>query len=113
METSSERSTHMDADRHPSLYISDGNIILSAMPKKPAHWQTTSNLSTGKESVKAILFRVHKSFLGSSTFFSGMFTLPDYPDQNLNKTYDGVPVVPMSDKAEDVEVLLKFFYCPQ
>lgn len=113
MESNSEIITHSDAYKHPELYISDGNIILSAMPNDPdtpVFWQLTTEVNDPE---KAIFFRVHKSTLAKhSKIFSDMFGLPVCPDGDLNSMYDGVPVVDMPDKAEDLAVLLNHFYGP-
>ncbi len=90
-------------ERHNSLWLSDGNIILAP-----------TSSSDGRLS---ILFRVHKSVLSrQSQVFNDMFALPD--NSSLNHVGDekeileGFPLVRMHDSAEDIEALLKYLYDP-
>ena len=77
---------------HHSLYMVDGNIILTA--------PHPTGICT--------LFRVHQSILAkSSPIFATMFTLPA---NNGNEMYDGVPLVRMPDGAEELESLLQVLY---
>ncbi|KZT25476.1 hypothetical protein NEOLEDRAFT_1065077 [Neolentinus lepideus HHB14362 ss-1] len=81
-----------DIRRHDSLYMHDGNIVLS----------------TPNASGTVILFRVHQSILARiSTVFADMLRLPT---NGANEVYDGVPLVQMPDAAEDLESLLKVVY---
>ncbi|EIW87224.1 hypothetical protein CONPUDRAFT_96556 [Coniophora puteana RWD-64-598 SS2] len=85
--------------RDKSLYFDDGNVVIAAA------------LTPTKN---GLLFRVHKSILAkNSLVFADMFTLPDISprtEAETNDLYDGVPVVPMYDKPQDVRGLLHFFY---
>ena len=77
---------------HDSLYLVDGNIVLIA-----PH-------TTGI----CIIFRVHQSVLTKiSPVFATMFTLPNV---DANETYDGVPLVKLPDRAEEIESLLRVLY---
>jgi BTB/POZ domain len=85
----------MTRDKRKSLYLEDGNIVLSAS-------QNDGGYS---------LFRVHKSILAkNSPVFSDMFTLstPDSAD-----IYDGVPIVQLHDDPKDLEQFLEFLYYPR
>ena len=87
------------------FWFPDGNIILSAVQV---------------DSTSAVLFRVHKSLLARhSTFFADLFSLPAEPtsaaDLNMytsKSEYQGLPIVPLHDPAEEVEALLKAVYDP-
>jgi len=90
-------------ERHKSLWLSDGNIVLVATSSSDSHL--------------SILFRVHKSVLSrQSQVFSDMFASPD--NSSLNHVGDekeileGLPLVRMHDSAEDIEALLKYLYDP-
>lgn len=86
-------------ERHPTLWLSDGNIVLAAACK-------------GKQSVT--LFRVHKSILAmQSPIFKDMFDIASHgPDINAAspETYEGLPFVFIPDPAEYLEALLKVMY---
>lgn len=86
-------------ERHPTLWLSDGNIVLAAACK-------------GKQSVT--LFRVHKSILAmQSPIFKEMFDIALHgPDMNAAspETYEGLPSVFIPDPAEYLEALLKVMY---
>ena len=79
--------------RHSSLYLSDGNIVLRAVKSPGAY----------------VLYRVHRSLLSKhSSVLESMLDLPC--NASTNETYEGVPVVTMHDSAEDLESLLKLLY---
>ena len=72
------------------IWMDDGNIIISG-GTNPAH-----------------LFKCHKSILSkSSPVFSEMFGI-----ELTGDVYQGLPVVPLLDAAEDVRALLKMLHEP-
>ena len=72
------------------IWMDDGNIIISG-GTNPAH-----------------LFKCHKSILSkNSPVFSEMFGI-----ELTGNVYQGLPVVPLPDAAEDVRALLKTLYEP-
>ncbi|TFK47457.1 hypothetical protein OE88DRAFT_1811254 [Heliocybe sulcata] len=78
--------------KHDTLYIQDGNVVLSALDASQVH----------------ILFRVHRSMLARlSTVFSDMFVLPA---SSANEIYEGAPLVQMTDSSADLESLLTVIY---
>lgn len=78
--------------RHPTLYNSLGDIVLST--------ETNGVVN---------LFRVHKTTLSyHSPVFRDMFALP--ADPTANETYDGVPVVRMTDKYDELVSFLEVLY---
>lgn len=90
----SQPSSNPRTVHHPTLWLSDGNIVLTAVS------MTTKD---------TVAFRVHKSVLSrSSTVFNDMFSL----ENNEAEKFDGLPLVAMPDDAEDVESLLKALYDP-
>lgn len=95
-----------EPEKHVSLYLDDGNIVLAARTE------------VGDPAVPArtVLFRVHKSVLKrQSSVFSDMLTLPEGTDgeAHTNSTMEGgVPIVSMPDSAEDIEALLEVLYDP-
>ena len=83
--------------QHHKLYFPDGDIVLSA--EKSNH---TAN----------VLMRVHTVILGHySAVFSGLFSLP--VSSNANEMYDGLPVVQMTDTAEDLAKFIETLYDPR
>ena len=79
-------------DNHPSLYLADGNIALVA-PRSANEF---------------VVFRVHRSILAKvSIVFEDMFSIPN---GHLVEEYDGVPLVYMTDSADELENLLKMMY---
>lgn len=80
--------------RHPTLWLPDGNIVLSA----PSSCRPCD-----------ILFRVHKSVLArASTVFNDMFALPT--DPTAQDIYDSVPFVSIHDTAEELQSVLQLMY---
>lgn len=76
--------------RSPDVWFDDGNIVLSA--------QNT-------------LFRVFKGILCTNCeIFRDMFAFPQPPDAD---TYDGVPLVHLSDTAFDMTHFLRELYFPK
>lgn len=100
--TSAASKNATTRERHTSLYLPDGNIVLEA----------TSELDNPDVSRRVVLFRVHKSVLSrQSEVFADMFGLPA-SSASASESYDGVPVVELPDSAEDVESLLEVLYDP-
>ncbi|KAI0666509.1 hypothetical protein C8Q78DRAFT_984370 [Trametes maxima] len=85
-------------ERHPRLYYSDGDVVLQApfqSEKKTGHYE---------------LYRVHKAFLSRhSDAFANLF---EDGNAGLGPSYDGQPLVELSDPAEDFSRLLVFLYNP-
>jgi hypothetical protein len=95
--TMSTQGSLENPNHHPILYLNDGNVILAAL--------TASG--------ETQLFCVHQSFLSAqSSVFADMFSLPVPNPVTHNEIYNGLPLVRMSDNAEDVESLLKALYDP-
>ncbi|KLO13575.1 hypothetical protein SCHPADRAFT_940240 [Schizopora paradoxa] len=89
-------SFHPAATHHPKFWISDGNVVLSAV-------------SMDKE--QTVLFRIHKSMLSDqSEVFASMFALSQTQDDGGIiadlETYEGLPLVRLHDAAEDLDALL-------
>ncbi|KIM89314.1 hypothetical protein PILCRDRAFT_813243 [Piloderma croceum F 1598] len=78
-----------ECTRHSDVWFDDGSIVLC---------------------VEKTLFRVHRTILCShSEIFSDMFSLPRPLDEHM---IEGCPVAWLSDRACDVEHLLKAMYDP-
>ena len=72
------------------LWFEDGNVILVA-DNHP--------------------FRVHKGLLATkSAVFSSMFAVPQPQTLDENESFQGISLVPLSDKWQDVQALLKGMY---
>ena len=83
-------------ERHPKLYLVDGDIVLSA--KKA----TDGSI---------VLFRVDKVLLCRySAIMKNILSIPS--DAAANESYDGFVRVEMPDDAEDLERLLTVLYEP-
>ncbi|KIP05783.1 hypothetical protein PHLGIDRAFT_486230 [Phlebiopsis gigantea 11061_1 CR5-6] len=77
--------------RHPTLYIPSGDIILSSEREDMIN-----------------LVRVHRATLSyHSPAFQDLFALPP---TSVNETYDGVPVVEMQDSFEELAAFLEVLY---
>ena len=89
--------TEAPPERHPTLYFSDGDVVLAASADGPP---------PGSQ-----LFRVHKFLLKHhSPTFANMFL---DADAETGESYDGVPMVQLQgDKAEDIALLLNYLYNP-
>ncbi|KIP05782.1 hypothetical protein PHLGIDRAFT_44007, partial [Phlebiopsis gigantea 11061_1 CR5-6] len=78
--------------RHPTLYFAHGDLVLSA-----------------DKGTTRVMFCVNKSTLAHySPVFADMFGLPS--KQDVNETYEGVPVVHLHDEYEDLETFLSALY---
>ena len=87
-------NTSNEPTRHPTLYLQDGDIAITAM------------LSDGSLQ----LYRVDKTFLSRySLVFEDMLSMP--APQSI-ETIDDVPVVHLLDDAQDVSTLLETLYDP-
>lgn len=87
-------------ERHPSLYFDDGDVVLSA--------PISTHMDGGRIDVQ--YFRIHKfTMRHHSAIFRDMFALPTPASQ---QSYDGIPLIAMTDSAEDLAVLLKLLYYP-
>ncbi|KAM5546236.1 hypothetical protein V8D89_000362 [Ganoderma adspersum] len=89
---------NVPAERHPTLYFPNGDVVLSA-----------SIDSAGPPRTQ--LFGVHKFLLiHHSTTFANMFT---DAAAGPGETYDGVPIIQMEgDDADDLATLLNYLYNP-
>lgn len=87
-------------ERHPQLYFPDGDVVLRAPLLR----------SLDDKVEKHQLYRVHKAHLAHySVMFANMFA---DGDAGLGPTYDGQPLVELSDEAESLSCLLTYFYNP-
>ncbi len=95
-------TTSVILERHPTLYLPDGDIVLRAAKSAPAAKDGAQHYQ---------LFRVHKFLLRyHSAPFGHM--LAD-AEVGSDETYDGVPMVEMhGDRAEDLGLLLTYIYNP-
>ncbi|TDL15799.1 hypothetical protein BD410DRAFT_777707 [Rickenella mellea] len=85
--------------KHKSLYFPDGDIVIKAQNH------------TGHRN--KVLFRVHKFMLSHhSPFFKDMLALPPPVEKQPEDEIDGVQLVEMSDRAEDIASLLEVLYDP-
>ncbi len=91
MNTTGQPSTP-SITHHENHWVSDGNIILSAISSKDS---------------STVLFRVHRSLLSDqSEVFASMFELPQGEGSCHIEYYDGLPLVRLPDMSEDVVALL-------
>ncbi len=94
---STMNESDLTAERHPTLYFPNGDIVLSA--------------SIDSAPPRTQLFCVHKVLLTHhSTAFANLFA-----DANpgSGESCDGVPMVELhGDKAEDLALLLNYLYNP-
>lgn len=83
-------------ERHETLFLDDGDIVLAAS-------------TTQRPERRTILFRVDKIFLSRySPIFKDMLSFD--PGQGPHDTYDGAPRVNLTDGAEDLGSLLGAMY---
>lgn len=85
-------------EKHPRLYLPDGDVVLAA-----------KRLASAAEPPHLQLFRVHKPILRHhSAVFANMFG-----DATLGETFEDVPMVKLAgDDADGVALLLTFLYYP-
>lgn len=97
--SSAQDELNDEGERHPSLWLDDGNIIISAR---------------SAETKKIHLFRVHKSVLSrQSDVFAGLFALPDSAaNYGGSDDVSDVPIVHLQDDAEGITDLLNLLYNP-
>ena len=70
------------------------------------YWFDDGNIILQAENTQ---FRVHRSLLSNqSVVFSDMFSMPQ--PMALDPLVDGCPVVFLSDKADDLELVMAIFY---
>lgn len=108
-------------EKHPGIYFPDGNIILAvnyatAPPSLYSPYLPSTIDPSRTQSDTIILFRVYKGLLLKySPVFEGLFSLPctsTQPDgKDINETYEGVPLIVMSDSKEELESILSFIFC--
>ena len=81
---------HIHIAQEAKLWFEDGNVVLVAEHHP---------------------FKVHKGVLAAkSAVFSSMFTVPQPQALDENEHFQGIPLVPLSDKWQDVQTLLKGIY---
>ncbi|KAI0697580.1 hypothetical protein BC835DRAFT_1413616 [Cytidiella melzeri] len=86
-------TSELDGQRHPSLYFTDGDIVISATSRAKSYTE---------------LYRVDRIFLARhSPVFKDMFSLGKGRD---DEQYDGAPRVHLPEDAEDVAALLGALY---
>lgn len=86
--------TDSELREDPELWLSDGNVVLTANDDEGTTWG----------------IRCHKSILSKhSTVFEGMFPLKQPENAEM---YDGLPLVALSDRYADLRGLLRMLYDP-
>ncbi|OCH92042.1 hypothetical protein OBBRIDRAFT_791675 [Obba rivulosa] len=96
---------HAKHERHSTLYMSSGDVVLSAPSQR--------TLDNGTMEVIKVLFRVHRNILCQhSPVFAGMFEIPTPQDPSPDDAYDSAPLVSLSDDAEDLATFLQALYQP-
>jgi len=97
----------MVVERHPTLWLADGNIIIRVPSPAP---------EDGSAPPKQILYRLHKTILMMhATFFEDLW------HEDINATameaasdqIDGVPAMDVFDKPEDFEAFISAIYVPK
>ena len=83
--------------RDPDFYLPDGDFAICSAP-------------SAQDSVVTV-FRVHKPVMAyNSPVFHDMLELPAYPTGQ--ETHEGVPLVRVTDSAEEMRALLAALYDP-
>ncbi|KAL4266157.1 hypothetical protein AB1N83_000519 [Pleurotus pulmonarius] len=105
-----------------TFYFDDGSIVLAACSdyadeEKATYVDTlgpTSSIDRSIANEITVYFRVHRSILvGESEVFKDMFIVGQTSASTTNaEVYDGVPLIVMQDKAEDVRGFLQAIYKP-
>ncbi|CAA7258932.1 unnamed protein product [Cyclocybe aegerita] len=86
---------------------SETDAPLTVTFKRSKYWFDDGNVILQAEDTQ---FRVHRSMLAhQSAVFKDMFGMPQ-PEQPQDAMLDGCPIVPLGDKAADVEHVLAVFY---
>ncbi len=89
-------SDQTDLQRHESLFLPDGDIVLAAPTTRSPERRT-------------VLFRVDKIFLSRhSPIFRDMLSFT--PGEGPHDVYDDLPRVDLTDAAEDLGSLLAAMY---
>ncbi|KAF4603796.1 hypothetical protein EYR40_000967 [Pleurotus pulmonarius] len=106
-----------------TFYFDDGSIVLAACSdyadeEKATYVDTlgpTSSIDRSIANEITVYFRVHRSILvGESEVFKDMFIVGQTSASTTNaEVYDGVPLIVMQDKAEDVRGFLQAIYKPR
>ncbi|EMD40048.1 hypothetical protein CERSUDRAFT_122149 [Gelatoporia subvermispora B] len=95
-------------ERHPTLYIAEGDIVLSAPARR--------KLADGSDERRSQYFRVHRAVLYKhSAVLRKMLTVVGRRTSRRTASavvYDGVPHAPLSDDGEDLAAFLHACYRP-
>ena len=99
------------------LEDSKSDMLKESQPSLEAHIHIAQESKLWFEDGSVVLvaenhpFKVHKGVLAAkSTVFSGMFDVSQRQVLKGNDRFQGVPLVPLSDKWQDVQTLLKGIY---
>ncbi len=85
-------------ERHPDLYLDDGDVVLRA------------HISSEGRILKYQLFCVRKAILSAhSHVFANLFA---DTSEDVGPAYDGKPLISMGDEATEVSHLLLYLYDP-
>ena len=95
------------SERHPQLYLRDGDIVLRAAKSQ------ASPIACSTGPARFQLFRVHKFLLRHhSIVFADMLDSDRGRTVEAGETYDGLPLAEMPDSADDLALLLHYLYNP-
>lgn len=90
------------------MWMDDGNVVLGAVHELLVDDSVEGTATTATMTTR--LFRCHKSVLAKhSSVFRDMFALAQVV---ATENYEGVPLVSLPDRAEDVKALLQVLYDP-